>query len=492
MSTLEDTLASLAKTVDLLAQSQLRLQQGLVRKDISGVPDAQMMHGPGGLFSNAGIDELVVNASLTPRGMDGLLPVLPTVYTNPVFSFITGFESDGEAEADGVCDDGPGGIIEACNQTAQFGRVTRSSQEIEINKVMQMINRGETTPLRVLGEVLGTHKLLSSQVMEPADWINYVTRTQMVIVGVEFQRKLAQMLWQGNPVNNSANGGYQEFPGLDMLISAGKVDCFTGIACPALDPDIKDFEYDDVAGSDKDIVVYLSMMDFYLRHVAERTSLDPVEWVIAMRPELFEELTAVWPCRYLADRCSHWTDNSMALAVINDKTNTDMRDAMRNGKYLTINGRIVQVVTDDGIYEANSANDANLDAGEFASDIYFIPLRAHGIPTLYWEHLDYSKAAPDMAILNRKEQFWPSDAGRYMWTIQQKTWCFKIQGKIEPRVILRTPHLAGRLENVMYRPLQHLKSPFPESPYFKKGGEEHFDTAPSFYSEWNPPGEMGN
>lgn len=485
MGNLEDTLASLAKTVDLLAQNQLQLQQGLVHKDISGVPDAQMMHGPGGLFSNAGIEDLVINASLVPKGMDGLLPALATVYTNPVFPFITGFQSDGEEEADGVCDDGPGGIIEACNQTAQFGRITRSSQEIEINKVMLMINRGETASLRVLGEVLGTHKLLSSQVMQPADWINYVTRTQMVIVGVEFQRKLAVMLWQGNPVNNSAGGGYAEFPGLDMMIAAGKVDCFTGVACPALDPDIKDFAYEDVGSITRDIVEYLSMMDFYIRHVAERTNLDPVEWVIAMRPELFFELTAVWACRYLTDRCTNAAGT--AVAVINDRTNVDMRDAMRNGMFLTINGRNVRVVTDDGIYEADSTNDVNLQPGEYASDIYFVPLRAHGIPVLYWEHVDYSKAAPDMAILNRKEQFWPSDGGRYMWTIQQKTWCFKIQGKIEPRVILRTPHLAGRLQNVKYTPLQHLRSPFPESPYFKKGGEEHFNTAPSFYSEWNPP-----
>ncbi|KKL87036.1 hypothetical protein LCGC14_1938710, partial [marine sediment metagenome] len=69
--------------------------------------------------------------------------------------------------------------------------------------------------------------------------------------------------------------------------------------------------------------------------------------------------------------------------------------------------------------------------------------------------------------------------------MQNLNYCFKFQGKIEPRVVLRTPQLAGRLENIMYEPLQHLREPFQSSPYFAKGGDEYYPTPPSFYNEWS-------
>lgn len=104
----------------------------------------------------------------------------------------------------------------------------------------------------------------------------------------------------------------------------------------------------------------------------------------------------------------------------------------------------------------------------------------------YWEHLDYTQAAPDEAMLNNRQDWWSSDGGRYMWTIEQQAWCYVVMGKIEPRLVLRTPHLAGRIQNVMYTPLQHLRSPFEDSVYFAKGGSPSA-AAPEYYSEWNLP-----
>ena len=457
----------------------------MVTRGVTGTPTVTYQHGPGGLFSQAGIEDMVINASLSPRGIDSVLPIFPTVYTNPLYPFITGFESDGSAEPSGVCDNCPGGIIQNCYQTAVFGRVCRESQEIEINRVMQLVNRGETNELRVLGSVLMAGGIQPPRSTMINDWINYTTQTQMVIVGIEFQRALSQMIWTGNPANNSAGGGYAEFPGLDMLIATGKVDAVSGVACGALDPDVKDFNYNDVCGASPDIVEYISMMHFYLSHVADRTALSPVQWVIAMRPQLFFELTACWPCKYLTNRCA---DAAGANAVvINDDGNVAMRDAMRNGSYLIVNGVQLPVVTDDGIFEENSTNSANVNPGEFASDIYFIPITARGIPVTYWEHLDYTGAAPDEAMLNGRQDWWSTDGGRYMWTVEQQAWCYVIMGKIEPRIVLRTPHLAGRIQNVMYTPLQHLREPFEDSPYWVKGGSPSAPL-PQYYSEWNPLG----
>lgn len=457
--------------------------QGLLRqKDATGVPNAQMLHGPGGLFSNYGIDNVVVNAHMTPRGLESLLPVMPTVYLNPLYSFLTGFEGDGGSEPSGPCDTCPGGVIETCHQTATFGRICRSSQEIEVNEIVNMINRGETTPLRLLGEVLGPGGLAPRDGLSVEGWINMVLQAQMVLISILFQRALMPMLWTGNPANNT-NGGYAEFPGLDMLISTGKIDAINGTACAALDSDVKDFGYNPMYGGDPDIVRYMSTMEWYLRNNARGMGLDPVEWVIAMRPEAWFELTEIWPIRYNTG-IMNLTMSGNAQIFINGRDNTQERDRMREQMRIPINGNWYQVVVDDGIDEETNTDNALIPAGEFASSIYFIPLRAHGMTTLYWENKDFRGIPGALSVLQQTNPYWISDGGRYMWTMEKLTWCFFLMGKIEPRIILRTPQLAGRIQHVRYSPLQHLRSPF-EGPYFQKGGSESYNTPPTYYSEWN-------
>lgn len=68
------------------------------------------------------------------------------------------------------------------------------------------------------------------------------------------------------------------------------------------------------------------------------------------------------------------------------------------------------------------------------------------------------------------QEFWWTDSGLYSWALEQLKWCIKFSLRAEPRVVLRTPHLAGKIDNVMYSPLQHLRSPDPDSPYHYDGG----------------------
>jgi hypothetical protein len=453
-------------------------------KTVSGTPDAQSIFGPGGLFSNFGLDNVVVNASLFPRGIDRVIPAIGTVELNPVYAFITGIdEASGAAEPDGVCDDAPGGLLEVCHQTAQFGRYTRSSKEMEVNTLMQVLNGHLTTDLVLLGSILGEgHQFLPGQMNDKGGWLTSMVKTQLVIAGQLLQHKLSKQLWQGDPSNNSTNGGYKEFPGMEILVDTGKVDAFTNTACQALDPDVKEFGYESVDSTSKDIVVYMTYVTRWVKNVASRTGLDPVTWAWVMRPELFSELIEIWPCRYLTNRCE--TSAGASVAVINDMTNINLRDEMRNGNFLWIDGVKWPVLLDDGIRELTPTDTAELEPGEFASDAYLLPFKVQGgRPVLYWEYLDYTRAMSDVSFLQGR-QFWQTDGGRFMWTMQQLNYCFKFQAKVEPRVILRTPQLAGRIKHIKYSPLQHMRSPFQDSPYRLKGGVEEFDTPQTLYTEW--------
>jgi hypothetical protein len=303
--------------------------------------------------------------------------------------------------------------------------------------------------------------------------------SEMVGTAVQTERALSTQLWQGT------YGTSNEFPGLDSQIATGQKDAESGALCPALDSDVKDFAYDAIGGAGRDIVEYLSMLEYYLNFNAETMGLGPVEWVIVMRPQLFFELTAVWPCAYNTSKCAAAVLGTSQV-TIDGRDNTRDRDAMRAGMYIDINGRRYRVVTDTGIFEYTNINTANLLPGEYASSIYMLPLTIRGgMPVTYREYVDYRQAQPDVSLLRGANNFFWTDNGLYSWAYEEVKWCYKLSLKTEQRVILRTPHLAGRIDHVKYSPLQHLREPYPDSPYHADGGVSLRNALGTPVAVWN-------
>jgi hypothetical protein len=462
--------------------------QGLYSKDMHTKAPANFgtfteLHGNGSLFGSFPIERDVITAHIRPLGgIVQVLPRIPTAVENPIFASITGFTATSGAEAATPCADNPQGYMKGCNLTAMFGRYARDTQTIEMDKVFKRFNRGDFTDLILRGQVLSGGPL--APVTDTTSMLNVVTKSEMVIAGVNLERLLTNQVWQGSPANSNAGGGYIEFPGLDRQIATGQVDAHTNVACPALDSDVKNFGYSNVCGSTRDIVEYVSALEYYLRFNAEHMGLNPVSWVFVMRPQLWEELSACWPCRYLTNRCDTNAGGHSPIGVINDNVNINMRDAMRQGMYLDVNGQRYPVITDMGIFEHTNVNNGNLLPGQYASTIYMVPLTiTGGFPVTYMEYADYRLAGADKALLNGTEQFWWTDNGQYSWAIEYVKWCFKLSVKTEPRIVLRTPQLAGRIDAVMYQPLQHTREFDPASSYFADGGVSLRGNQ-RFYSVW--------
>jgi hypothetical protein len=433
---------------------------------------ANRLHGSTGTFSIPGLDRDVISAHVRPRGIAEVLPLFPSIEENPRYGALTGVSDDIGSEPANPCDDAPTGYIKACNLTAQFGRIARSTETVDFDEIGLKVNRGDFTDLMLHGFRLGGEVSagMYPQGMDPSDILNIVMASQMVGVGERLYRKLLVHNWQGSPANNNAGGGYKEYPGLDNQVVTGQVDADTGTACAALDSDIKDFNYQAVgAGSGNTIVTYLSMLIYYLETLAEDTGLDPVKFVIAMRPQLFWELSAIWPIIYNTDKVAAATGNSRL--VVNGGDMVQQRDAMRNGKYLVVNGKQYPVVTDPGIFEATNITDGNVAAGSYASSIYVLPLTINGnFPVLYRQHKDYRQMwKAELKYLRGKERFWTDD-GVFSWALDDVLWCEKLHAKTEQRIVLRTPQLAGKIQNVVYSPLQHLREFDPDNPYHQNGG----------------------
>jgi hypothetical protein len=438
---------------------------------------AQPLHGRTnvgvGLFSGQGVDRDVMSAHYQGEGIARILPKFPSVFTDPYYATITGFTADTGSEPTTPCSDAPYAFMKACELTAQFGRVIRDTKTIEIDDAILRLNRGDNMDLRLLNFSQGQRGMLPGNI-NPEQALNIMTMNEMLIAGTSLMRKVAGHYWNGSPANNNAGQGYMEMPGLANQIATGQKDARTGTVCPSLDSDVKDFALQNINGTgNRNIVEYLSMLEYFIYDNAEQTGMLPAKWAFCMRPQMWQALSEVWPCQYNTNKCASAANNpaSATGVVIEGSAMNAERQAMRDGMYIDVNGRRHPVVTDPFITELTNITKAGLAAGEYAGSIFMVPLTVVGnYPVTYIEHVDYTQINGDVANLRGKEMFW-SDDGKFLWAYDAYGgFCYKLKVKTEQRVVLRTPQLAGRIDNVKYVPLQHLRDVEPASPYWLDGG----------------------
>lgn len=487
---MSDLLEALVKELGPALAAEQSRKFGLgVKHDALGTPiTVGYSHGSGGNFTFPGVEPDVFHTAVGNRGILGQLPTTGSNLTNPVYQVLTGVQDITGSEKEDVCDNAPvAGLIKSCKLTSVFGRYERATSEIEINRLGQQIDRADPMDLTLVGSPIHQSGIFAAGERSPAtpvDLLKSEFSRKMWELNVAMHRLLSQQLWTGNPTNNSAGGGYKELTGFQLLINTGHQDAESGTSCPSIDSDLKDFNYGriDVDPGGDNLVAAISYMLHTRRDLAERTGVMPVRWVFAMRPELFWELTAIWPCSYLTYRCQ---------VTGQERVNIDARDAvrfrdeMRTGKYLLIDGERIQVVLDDGIPVATTTTNANVTEGCFASDIYLIPMSVvGGRAVTFMEYFNYGNPDAQAAIANL---VLARMSGAFLTWPRQINTCVAWQTKTEPRLVIRTPWLAGRLQNVMYCPLQNTRQPFPDDPYHVDGGITTRD-GPSFFSLWNQGG----
>lgn len=158
-----------------------------------------------------------------------------------------------------------------------------------------------------------------------------------------------------------------------------------------------------------------------------------------------------------------------------------MRDQMRRDRRLVIDGDEIEVILDDGIPEISSTTSADVTEGCLAAPIYLIPMSViGGRAVTFLQHFQFNNPAVQDALGN---QILGRITGPWLTWPRQTNMCIQWQTIIEPRLVMRTPWLAGRLDNVMYCPDKHTRQPFPDDPYFVDGGLTN-RAGPSFFSVW--------
>lgn len=490
-----DVLETLAAALRPVMEQQKAREFGIgFKHDASGTPIATgYSHGPGGLLTFPGVDPTVFHTIMGNSSILGQLPAMPSLYTNPTYFTVTGILDVSGNEKEDVCDDAPvAGLMKGCLTTSVFGRYERQTAELELNRLGQRIDRADPLDLTLVGSPIASSGIFNTGVQDaaaPADvFVNEVSR-KFWERNVALWRLMSRQLWQGSPVNNSGGGGYKEMTGFSLLVNTGYKDAETGVACPAMDSYLTDFNYAHIDANGVNTVASITNMYHQLYRRAELTGVLPVRWVMVMRSQLFYELTAIWPCSYLSFRCATVLSGvnpgmtGPMQGVIDAQDAIRFRDEMRSGRYLMIDGVRIDVILDEGIVELSGNNSGgHFPSGCFSTDIYLIPMSVVGGRSVtFLEYFQYQNPSLTDAlgnmILGRIE-------GAFLTWPRQKNQCVVWQTKVEPRLVMRTPWLAGRLQNVVYCPIDHEREAFPDDPYFVNGGKTT-RPGPSLYSLWS-------
>lgn len=438
-------------------------------KQAGTTPLAINPHGPGGLLSTPGLEPDVVNAM--PRVMSGLQAVLPwraSNQINPILPVLTGQTASSGTEPTQACVGGPKpGNLKVCQRTHPFGRLTMESNVFRIDTAGEQVNRGEFLDQRLIGNPFANLDAPAS--VSPEQALRNQGAKVLMELFVAMTQRYRHLIFDGNPANTSGSQGYIEYNGLDRLVNTGYRDAITGAVCPAVDSVVVNYGGQNIVGGTGNIVDTLTELVYYLTYLAEQLGLNPVEFGLVMRPGLFHKLTEIWPCNYLTYRCNIGSGTGNQITYDGAEA-IRMRDEMRNGNYLMMDGRRIRIILDEAMAETIPGA-----AGTYESSIYVVPLTFAGNrPATYMEFFNWRGPNAAASIIQERKlttYYDVSPEGRYLLHYQPPTyWCNQVAVLERPRLVVEAPMLAARITGIRYSYSFHERSPFPGDPYFRNGG----------------------
>jgi hypothetical protein len=461
----------------------------LERQKASGVTGLGIApHGYNALFNQPGVEPGVMTTYIGPKGLEQWLEgrgfVQKSQYLNPVFQILTGQTASSGNEPTAPCvEDVPvPGDLKVCNQTWPFGEFTMKTKPIRVDNAGELINRSEPLDLKLLNNPFadaGTIIPTGAQNL----FRNKLTKAVVELTN-DFKRRYARLLFTGSPINTAAStGGYLEYNGLDRIVNTGYTDCFTHVTCAAADSLVAS-----LAGAvniQANAATYVQrMVETYRaqKYLAEVLMVSDVEFVWVMRYQAFLAATQVWPCAYNTYRC--YTVAPAGNAVVLDGTGADnnkMRDDMRKGMYLLIDGEQVPVVIDTTMLEQN------IGSGNFQSDTYLLAVNSPtlGGQLLYVDYFDYRGPFGMQDIISQlgpQDEYRVSPDGRYaIFFMGGTAFCKQVLMRTRKRIIQRAPFLCAKIEDVRYSVYLHEREWDPSTSFFVDGGLTSF-AGQSFYA----------
>lgn len=459
-----------------LAELQTLAKAGVLntgqKHDTSGTTQtAQSLHGTNaggynGLFSEPGVRPDMWNTTPRTDSLFSQIPLMKSEYTNEILEIQTGVTDGSGTNATGFCATPPtGGYMKTCQQVYTFGEFRLGTRVINLANVGTLVNRADT-PRNLLNSARVDNRLVPDIMQNMIQDTRSQLATEMYVAGIQIERSFDKTSITGSTAQASTDtdlGFIKEFNGLDNLVKTGYVDAVTSQACPAADSKVITFGANinnTIAGGDgRDLVE--AMVDLYTAQMdlAEMLNIS-VQFKWFMTRAMFRVVTEVWACNYATSRCSQgdWTLNVEATNVVT------MRDNMQTGRYLLIGGVQVPVIFSSGIPQGGGVT-----ANSFTQDIYLLPITANGRPALWLEFFDMGNpyAQEFNAYTNNRKIL---NGGLYSVNVYETGECVQLAFNAKARLILDTPFLAGRIDDITFTDLRGTRTPYPTDSFYANGG----------------------
>lgn len=419
-----------------------------------------------GIFSGAGVRPQRWSTVPTPQSMASVLGVGPSRFWQELLEVMTGITADSGTNATGFCGNPPTvGQGKVCQQVYKFGKYYIKT-DLNALPDMGMFKDRSDLPAEILNAPVDRRNPFVPDLFYRWDGGPNQLRYELWRLGKSLEKSLENVLISGDITQASAStehGWIAEFNGLDSQIKTGYTDAVTGVACPAMDSAVVSFNAE-VNGTDangENIVQVLSDTVWGMKDRASEFGMPGAQHALVMRKELFRSLVEVWACSYNTYRCS----GSASLPVQQDAILTNqLRLEMMNGQYILIDNVPVPVVFSEGITRTG------VGLNHFNSDLYIVPISWDGMPLTRVEYFPMDNAdtmefanfiGNDITVLNN---------GLFIAGYRSTGLCKEYHFAAKMRLILETPFLAGRVDDIRFTFRAPIRNADPSDTYFYADG----------------------
>lgn len=364
------------------------------------------------------------------------------------------------------------GVLKVCMQDYEFGKMLASTDTVELPEQGAYFSRADID--RTI-EPINDPSLFVPDVVTRATNPNSQSWNQMYKLGVSLERQWEKVIIQGNKSAAATGAGslpywIKQFEGLDRLIKTGYVDFVSGVACPAVDSRVINFNANLTGSSATFGTLVDTILDVHngmaVQLVDMGYSFEDLAGAFVVHPRMWRPLTRMWPCNY----------NTVGCIVVNndgERINIDageqrrMQDEMYAGRYLMVDGMRIPVLFSWAVPITNVGADL------YTGSMYFVPFRLGGQIVTWIEYFDMGNAQQvefeslgGTAPLSR-----PINGGLYR--IGQKAEPFCIEYKLASKARLRfdAPFAAYRIDNITFQDRSRLRSPYIGESYHANGGQ---------------------
>lgn len=432
----------------------------------ASVPSATPVHGAGGIFSEPGGRGGVYSAIVQPLTWIEGLSLVRSEYANEAVEILTAQSATVGTNPTGWCGEPvTPGTLHKCKVIRTLGKMFVGGKKVESPEIGKLKDRADVER-QILNFAQQGDPLLPDLLTSAGVNLRSMAAQQLLEIGIAARRAIAPVTIDGNAAlaSNATNKGWiKEFDGLSRLIKTGYADAASSTACPAADSLVMTWNaaIDGTVGG-RQIVELLHDVYYSRMQLAQDLGFEGIafEWVMDKR--LFRNLVFLFACTYANARCA---DGGAGKPVSREATAIEARQSeMMQGQYLLIDGQAIPV-------RFTSGSEVTQSGETLTGDIFLVPLGWSGGNLTYIEYFPLDNPyLSEWNALSDSVGRQVINNGLYMLAKRSDGFCDQLIAASQMRLMLDTPMLAARVDDVQFQSYVGYRSFDPANTTYWYGG----------------------